>query len=239
MAGGDEGKMLEGVTAAQHRFRLSVNVNPGDSAPPESNGSAGGNGSNGNLSRAATEPAGSGPFLYAQLPYRNSRYKEKFQALREKYDRVIAKQDEYQHDLEIATEKIKKLQAENDLLLDAMNLAAAHQPSMFGLLPPPLPPDAPSGGFAMDLDAFVGSSTSAVPLLADRAPPPPAAVHRDFSPRHVNGNGSNTNGTRSGSNSSHGVVQTNGAHPPPVEPPRPSRAPSIEFISHDMNGRAP
>ncbi|KAJ7876299.1 hypothetical protein B0H13DRAFT_1004375 [Mycena leptocephala] len=70
----------------------------------------------------------------------NSRYKEKFQALREKYDRVTAKQQEYHQDLEIATAKIKKLQAENDLLLDAMNLAAAHQPSMFGLLPPSLPP---------------------------------------------------------------------------------------------------
>ncbi|KAJ7102955.1 hypothetical protein C8R43DRAFT_1047445 [Mycena crocata] len=163
------------------------------------------------------------------MPYRNSRYKEKFQALREKYDRVVAKQDEYHHDLEVATEKIKKLQAENDLLLDAMNIAAAHQPAMFALVPPPLPPDGPPFDVGMDLDAFVGSSTSAAPLLSERPPP-----------RHVNGNGAgnSSNGTRSGSSSSLGPMQTNGAHPPPVEV-RPSRAPSIEFIAHDMNGRAP
>ncbi|KAJ7746803.1 hypothetical protein DFH07DRAFT_589629 [Mycena maculata] len=159
----------------------------------------------------------------AQLPYRNSRYKEKFQALREKYDRVTAKQEEYHHDLEIATAKIKKLQAENDLLLDAMNLVATHQPSMFPLL-------GALDDVPMDLDAFAGPSTSAVPLVAERPPP-----------RHINGNGNgngnghSSTGTRSGSNSSFGPVQTNGNHPPPEH----SRQPSMEFIAHDMNGRAP
>ncbi|KAJ7708764.1 hypothetical protein B0H17DRAFT_364844 [Mycena rosella] len=215
MPSSEEVKQLEGVSAAQHRFRLSVDT-------PSENGST-----NGGIPRP---PPDAPQFLYATVPYRNSRYKEKFQALREKYDRITAKQSEYHRDLEIATAKIKKLQAENDLLLDAMNLAAAHQPSMFGLLPPALPPDAPGGDAPMDLDAFVGASTSAAPLLADRAPPP----------RHINGNGAsngNGNGTRSGSSSSLGPLQTNG-HPPPLEP-RPSRPPSMEFIAHDMNGRAP
>ncbi|KAJ7132241.1 hypothetical protein C8R44DRAFT_977890 [Mycena epipterygia] len=228
MPSAEEVKQLEGVTAAQHRFRLSVNVSPPEGSPPDNGPSS----ASTNPPRLPNEAGGTGgPFLYAQLPYRNSRYKEKFQALREKYDRIIAKQDEYHHDLEIATAKIKKLQAENDLLLDAMNLAAAHQPSMFGLLPPPLPPDAPPGDAPMDLDAFAGPSTSAAPLLAERAPPPPPPPP----PRHVNGNGAaNSNGTRSGSSSSLGPVQTNG-HPPPLEQARPS----IEFIAHDMNGRAP
>ncbi|KAJ7460723.1 hypothetical protein FB451DRAFT_1371583 [Mycena latifolia] len=224
MPSSEEVKQLEGVSAAQHRFRLSVDTPPGENPPASA--------ATGNPRPPAPEPPGTGPFLYAQLPYRNSRYKEKFQALREKYDRITAKQDEYHHDLEIATAKIKKLQAENDLLLDAMNLAASHQPSLFGLLPPPLPPDVPPPDAPMDIDAFVGASTSAAPLLADRPPPP----------RHVNGNGNgnghasgSNGGTRSGSSSSLG--QTNG-HPPPVEQ-RPSRAPSIEFIAHDMNGRAP
>ncbi|KAJ7493333.1 hypothetical protein B0H11DRAFT_2005943 [Mycena galericulata] len=225
----EEVKVPEGASAAQHRFRLSVNANPSDMPPENGPSSATTNGP-----RQPPDAAGNGPFLYAQLPYRNSRYKEKFQALREKYDRVIAKQEEYHHDLEIATAKIKKLQAENDLLLDAMNLAAAQQPSMFGFLPPALPLDAPSSGDTpMDVDAFVGSSGgSAAPLLAERPPPPPP-------PRHVNGNGNghSSNGTRSASsNSSFGPVQTNGTHPPLVEQSRP---PSIEFIAHDMNGRGP
>ncbi|KAJ7777348.1 hypothetical protein B0H16DRAFT_955344 [Mycena metata] len=223
MPSSEEVKQLEGVSVAQHRFRLSVDT-------PE-NGSSSNTGGH----RAPPLPppeAANGPFLYAQLPYRNSRYKEKFQALREKYDRVILKQEEYHQDLELATAKIKKLQAENDLLLDAMNLAATHQPSMFGLLPPPLPPDAPPGGGPMDVDAFPGPSTS-----ADR---PPARHHRVNGNGNGNGGGnvSSSNGTRSGSSSSSFGPPTNGAHGPPLEQ-RPSRQPSIEFIAHDMNGRAP
>ncbi|KAJ7626303.1 hypothetical protein DFH06DRAFT_1339443 [Mycena polygramma] len=186
---------LEGVSAAQHRFRISVNDENGSSNPPR------------------PPPEGGTPFFH---PHRNSRYKEKFQALREKYDRVTAKQQEYHQDLEIATEKIKKLQAENDLLLDAMNLAASHQPSMFGLLPPAHPPDAPRGGGPMNIDA---------------GPAPPR--------HHVNGNGV-SNGTRSGSSSSGpGHLSNGNGHPPLPEQARLSRQPSIEFIAHDMNGRAP
>ncbi|KAJ7282038.1 hypothetical protein C8J57DRAFT_1711589 [Mycena rebaudengoi] len=225
-----------GVSAAQHRFRLNgpIVANP---PPSSANASVENNigvittGNTANITNIETrvpDTSGSGPFLYAQLPYRNSRYKEKFQALREKYDRVTAKQDEYHQDLEIANAKIKKLQAENDLLLDAMNIAATQQPSLFGLRSPPRPSDVVPVDRSLDLDAFAGASTSAAPLLSSR--------------HHVNGNG-NGNGNsvepRSGSSSSHSVIHTNG-HPPPPEPrPHPSRAPSIEFIAHDMNGRAP
>ncbi|KAJ7807293.1 hypothetical protein B0H14DRAFT_2873707 [Mycena olivaceomarginata] len=202
----DEVKQLEGVSAAQHRFRLAVNAPD----PSIDNGPSSASSSTHRLPPDQGSTTGS----MASLPYRNSRYKEKFQSLREKYDRVIAKQQEYHQDLEIATAKIKKLQAENDLLLDAMNLAASHQPSMFGPLPPSHPPDMPPGGGPMD--------------VADRLPP-----------RHVNGNG-NSNGTRSSSSSGPGL-QTNGtahAHEQ-SRPTHASRQPSIEFISHDMNGRAP
>ncbi|KAF7356976.1 hypothetical protein MVEN_01034000 [Mycena venus] len=224
MPSADEVKQLEGVSAAQHRFRLAVNA----PEPPVASGPSSAS-TVANPPPPPPEQPANGPFLYGQLPYRNSRYKEKFQALREKYDRVTAKQQEYHQDLEIATAKIKKLQAENDLLLDAMNLAASHQPSMFGLLPPTHPPDIPPGGGPMDLDAFAHASTS---LTADRPPP-----------RHVNGNGS-SNGTRSGSSSSGFGPQTNG-HPPPLphdqlqsRPSHPSRQASMEFIQHE-NGRAP
>ncbi|KAJ7643334.1 hypothetical protein DFH06DRAFT_1333588 [Mycena polygramma] len=186
---------LEGVSAAQHRFRISVNdENGGSSNPPR------------------PPPEGGTPFFH---PHRNSRYKEKFQALREKYDRVTAKQQEYHQDLEIATEKIKKLQAENDLLLDAMNLAASHQPSMFGLLPPAHPPDAPRGGGPMNIDA---------------GPVPPR--------HHVNGNGV-SNGTRSGSSSSgHGHLSNGNGHPPLPEAPSAPVAPTFHRVYRARHERA-
>ncbi|KAF8159291.1 hypothetical protein B0H34DRAFT_702912 [Crassisporium funariophilum] len=54
---------------------------------------------------------------------RNVSYKDKFHKTREKYDKVTATHEMYQRELDIANAKIKKLQAENDLLLDAMFLA--------------------------------------------------------------------------------------------------------------------
>ncbi|KAJ8518093.1 hypothetical protein ONZ45_g4808 [Pleurotus djamor] len=53
-----------------------------------------------------------------------TRYKEKFQAMREKYDQVVATRDRYNRELELATAKQKQLQAENDLLLDTMAVYA-------------------------------------------------------------------------------------------------------------------
>ncbi|KAG9313227.1 hypothetical protein JVU11DRAFT_6687 [Chiua virens] len=50
------------------------------------------------------------------------RYKEKFQSLREKFDQVNALHDEYQRDLDLANTRIQRLQAENDLLLDAISI---------------------------------------------------------------------------------------------------------------------
>ncbi|PPQ79835.1 hypothetical protein CVT25_002989 [Psilocybe cyanescens] len=47
-------------------------------------------------------------------------YKDKFQRMREKYDKVTAAHETGQRDLELLNAKIKKLQAENELLLDAM-----------------------------------------------------------------------------------------------------------------------
>ncbi|KAK7031495.1 hypothetical protein R3P38DRAFT_817668 [Favolaschia claudopus] len=214
MPSADEVKQLEGVSAAQHRFRLPVEPLVPEKRPSSRASLQG-------LS-ANSEGGANAPFVYCQMPYRNSRYKEKFQALREKYERVTAKKEEYNQDLELAAAKIKKLQAENDLLLDAMNLAASHQPAMFGSMrPPDMPPGAP-----MDIDGYPPANNG--PL--DRPPP-----------RHINGTGS-SNGTRSGSSNSVPNSHTNGAahsHPPDSRPPHRSRQPSIEFLPHDMNGRAP
>ncbi|KAF9497796.1 hypothetical protein BDN71DRAFT_1504493 [Pleurotus eryngii] len=54
-----------------------------------------------------------------------TRYKEKFQAMRERYEHVNAKREAFGRELEIASEKERQLQAENDLLLDTLAIAMA------------------------------------------------------------------------------------------------------------------
>ncbi|KAI6149656.1 hypothetical protein BKA82DRAFT_4131701 [Pisolithus tinctorius] len=65
-----------------------------------------------------------------------SRYKEKYQTLREKFDQVNALHEEYEKELELASARIKKLQAENDLLLDAISITIPATPSLMHLIRP-------------------------------------------------------------------------------------------------------
>ncbi|OAX35190.1 hypothetical protein K503DRAFT_803014 [Rhizopogon vinicolor AM-OR11-026] len=74
-------------------------------------------------------------FMQTQGIHRG-RYKEKFQTLRERYDQVVALHEEYEKDLELANARMRKLQAENDLLLDAINLAVPAMPSLIHLTRP-------------------------------------------------------------------------------------------------------
>ncbi|KAL0954065.1 hypothetical protein HGRIS_005215 [Hohenbuehelia grisea] len=53
----------------------------------------------------------------------HTRYKEKFQELREKYEQVNARREQYHHELALASAKIARLQAENDVLLDSLSAA--------------------------------------------------------------------------------------------------------------------
>ncbi|EGN91748.1 hypothetical protein SERLA73DRAFT_192079 [Serpula lacrymans var. lacrymans S7.3] len=72
--------------------------------------------------------------------HRGTRYKEKFQMLREKYDQVNALHQEYERDLGIANQKLRSIQAENDLLLDAIYITlSASQPSEEHVVPAPVP----------------------------------------------------------------------------------------------------
>ncbi|KAG6808701.1 hypothetical protein H0H93_016594, partial [Arthromyces matolae] len=45
--------------------------------------------------------------------HRSTRYKEKFQHLRDKYDRVLAIRDAIERDLYLAADKMERLQGEN------------------------------------------------------------------------------------------------------------------------------
>ncbi|KAG1812810.1 uncharacterized protein BJ212DRAFT_433005 [Suillus subaureus] len=64
------------------------------------------------------------------------RFKEKFQGLRERFDQVVGLHEELERDLELANARIRKLQAENDLLLDAINLTVPATPSLMHLTRP-------------------------------------------------------------------------------------------------------
>ncbi|KAH7910068.1 hypothetical protein BJ138DRAFT_1114439 [Hygrophoropsis aurantiaca] len=92
--------------------------------------------------------------LAAQTPSHRGppRYKEKFQALRERYDQVTALHEEYQRDLKLANERMQKLQAENDLLLDAISIALPTTPSLRHPARPsprqPPPPERHQNGYS-------------------------------------------------------------------------------------------
>ncbi|KAG5641813.1 hypothetical protein DXG03_004155 [Asterophora parasitica] len=67
---------------------------------------------------------------------------QRFQSLRERYERVITTHEDHERDLELANAKIKKLQAENELLLDAIFTSA---PELVQLISPVEP--SPSSHF--------------------------------------------------------------------------------------------
>ncbi|KAF7309560.1 hypothetical protein MIND_00326900 [Mycena indigotica] len=109
---------------SQHRFRLLVNpVNADrDATPPPETLSSINSG-----------------IPYVPNPFQKSKIREKFNMMRDRYDRVTVKQQAYLRELDLAIEKLNKLQAENDLLLDALGVAAAQDPASFGLLPSEVP----------------------------------------------------------------------------------------------------
>ncbi|EJF61667.1 hypothetical protein DICSQDRAFT_37589, partial [Dichomitus squalens LYAD-421 SS1] len=93
-----------------------------------------------------------------------TRYKEKFQALREKYDQVTTAHTEYERALARADDKLKRLQEECNLLLDAVDIAVPAQPSLVHYLKsdPIAPP--------------YYSYTVPVPPAGAEGPPPPRDI---------------------------------------------------------------
>ncbi|KAM5544017.1 hypothetical protein V8D89_002634 [Ganoderma adspersum] len=90
-----------------------------------------------------------------------TRYKEKFQALREKYDQVTAAHTDYERALARADDKLRRLQEECNLLLDAVDIAVPAQPSLVHYLKSD--PIAPA----------YYSYTVPVPPAGAEGPPPP------------------------------------------------------------------
>ncbi|EMD39372.1 hypothetical protein CERSUDRAFT_93408 [Gelatoporia subvermispora B] len=118
---------------------------------------------------------------------RGTRYKEKFQALREKYDQTVATHEQYKRELELANDKLKRLQEECNLLLDAVDIAVPAQPSLLHYLSQdPIPPQ-----YHSYTVPFAPAPAAPQPAPPQPAPPqaPPRTRSRRSSQQHVNGNG--------------------------------------------------
>ncbi|KAI0354146.1 hypothetical protein OH77DRAFT_543910 [Trametes cingulata] len=111
--------------------------------------------------------------------HRGTRYKDKFLALREKYETVTATHDEYERKLARADEKLKRLQEECNLLLDAVDIAVPAQPTLLHYLTQdPIAPQyysravpVPTG---LPPEATIPQH---LPASAVPQPPPAAAAH--------------------------------------------------------------
>ncbi|KAI0954494.1 hypothetical protein AcW1_006371 [Taiwanofungus camphoratus] len=122
-----------------------------------------------------------------QSAHRGTRYKEKFQALREKYEQVTATREAYERELAIADEKVKRLQEEcecvflpSNLLLDAVDIAVPAQPSLLHYLSrDPIPPQYHSYQVPFP----------AAPNAPPPPPPPPVRSRLRKSSSQTNGNG--------------------------------------------------
>jgi len=119
----------------------------------------------------------------AHSTHRSTRYKEKYQVMRERFERVNAAKEAYQRDLQLATEKIRKIQEENDLLLDAMlgssPPSSNSNPKHYQTSHPPQPM-VPSQGYAQ-----AQYPSAPVPLPPPGAYPP-RPEHSDHPPHNYN-----------------------------------------------------
>ncbi|KAF9224128.1 hypothetical protein BS17DRAFT_780516 [Gyrodon lividus] len=132
------------------------------------------------------------------------RYKEKFQVLKERFDQVSTLHQEYERDLELANTRIRKLQAENDLLLDAISITVPVTPSLMHLIRP-----SPTG------------TSSSMPMTSyTHAPPPqpqPVAGYHMNGHAHNHAHGHpNVNGRYRDHEREHDQVEPN--DPSPHEP---------------------
>ncbi|KDQ19447.1 hypothetical protein BOTBODRAFT_170549 [Botryobasidium botryosum FD-172 SS1] len=102
---------------------------------------------------------------------KRNKYKDKFYTLREKYDVVNTARETHLREITLAQSKLKKLQAECDLLLDTIALSATGQPSLNTFLTQASPPPT-----TMDHDLYEGEDGALSPL---DPPESPTETHPD------------------------------------------------------------
>ncbi|TFK39663.1 hypothetical protein BDQ12DRAFT_721885 [Crucibulum laeve] len=122
---------------------------------------------------------------------KGTKYKEKFQSMREKFDQATAMNDQYRQDLEVANAKIKRLHAENNLLLDAMNIA---DNTLIERFLPPSEHSRPEDLDYMSVDEPLMPHTARDVRIMEAAE---RNGHHRSNSAHMNGNGNGySNGTR-------------------------------------------
>jgi len=188
---------------------------------------------------------------------RANRYKAKFHALREKYDSVNAINEEYKREIALAKVKLRKLEDENDLLVDQIAMDIDYQPEISAHLYPQTPELQYSTVIALDRIPIrpppVSRNHSYDHRDLGHPPPPPgppaqlAERHpRDRSSRRHHQHTSSTTNGRGGSGKGH-RQNGNGAVPPPplttngssgvIEPktePEPSVIPSPPEVEEEL-----
>ncbi|TFY67271.1 hypothetical protein EVJ58_g1718 [Rhodofomes roseus] len=98
-------------------------------------------------------------------------YKEKYFAMQEKHTQVSETREAYRKELALAEDKVKKLQDECNLLLDAVDIAAPAQPSLLHYLArDPIPPQYHS--YSVPFPAAAESAPAPVPQASPGVPAP-------------------------------------------------------------------
>ncbi|KAL5492595.1 hypothetical protein ACEPAI_4042 [Sanghuangporus weigelae] len=110
-------------------------------------------------------------------------HKAKFLMLKESYDTVTARHQELLRELRVANSKLKSVQAENDLLLDALGIVAHTQPTLVGILQ------------QMDPEPLFPPGEMYPPHRGPYAAPLSAAYIVDAPPPPLNGNGHSDHST--------------------------------------------
>ncbi|KAL4243781.1 hypothetical protein ABKN59_011823 [Abortiporus biennis] len=112
---------------SQSIIDLSATLNP---RPPRASSGRSSRGGGGNDDKNKQPPS----FMPTPTRLPLKTYKDKFNALKEKYEQVNSTKLQYERELAVAQDKIKKLENECNLLLDAVDIAAPSQPNIIHYL---------------------------------------------------------------------------------------------------------
>ncbi|KAL5531280.1 hypothetical protein ACEPAG_4157 [Sanghuangporus baumii] len=115
-------------------------------------------------------------------------HKAKFLMLKESYDTVTARHQELLRELQVANSKLKSVQAENDLLLDALGIVAHTQPTLVGILQ------------QMDPEPLFPPGEAYPPHRGPYATLPPTTYIVDAPPLPLNGSGHSDHSTHRATN---------------------------------------
>ncbi|KAJ3983260.1 hypothetical protein F5890DRAFT_1524173 [Lentinula detonsa] len=154
---------------------------------------------------------------------RTTRYKDRFTVLRDKYEHVIMEQQNHRRDLESANAKIKKMQEEIDLLLEALM---------------PTTPPAPSTVYldsrSSEQDISYSRSQGMQDDLEEERDRANYLVSRDHPMNH-----GNLRSTQSQANGRINGNLTNGTRHHSVEVQEPESALNPNYLPRESHGRIP